>query len=1313
MSMTSIESNSSMNTKPPLKEAVKVLHPPSHHVEVRYRNRFSQLLLEHGEQHLQDWAVVASSSIVNEAAAVTNSKKTEWNKSAKQGRKKTYSNSTGSDNLGSLIMRKLEGRLHLCSRSIVFEPLETSRGIIRCPFQRMENSPRETISIPAPVNANTVATPNNSLKRETSTSGALFGSYETIASLTIEFIATRHLIMKENNVIGPFESIESPAKFQFTFLHSCPENFVDLCQVRATYVYIDFVELVLISKTCLFFQKLHDLVNNSSRRQSFFSTPELDEIRKPMLQRPFDPTNFVDIREKPLTSNLRCTLVSPLQQKPGCAIVTSERLYFQPSAGVLSPTTTRATSWLLADLVAIARRYNGLKYSALEMYWKDGTSVLLAYERQREREKVVRVLPKYLWCHTDRDFVFSAHHEWQQGSLSNYEYLLALNSAAGRTFQDLSRYPVFPWVIADYKSASLDLHKESTFRDLSKPMGAINKERLEYFQSRLLGMQDMEEPFLYGTHYSAPGYILYYLVRSMPEHMLCLQNGKFDSPDRMFYSIAHCYSCALTNHADVKELIPEFYALNDFDFLINARSLQLGATQNGDRVNDVDLPNWARSPRDFLKKNRKALESDICTRGLPAWIDLIFGFKSRGSAAMEADNLFHNNAYLGPASLERMAEEERMQAELQAVEFGIVPDQLFEKAHPGRTEIGSDFILANLGKVEFELESDGLTDGESSKQGEAWELLDPPSIGSQDDRISDRMESNDRTGNIGAKESNRGIGFGTAALAGSAKMTAFKEKISPMSSQHGVTPDKKTALEPLATPGGKARASWAPGANSVLPSSDLSWNESPALAYRPQVIPDTTNELMQPSLGDPVAIEVASMHMLPDQGSMESQSRSLPLSGSGDFRRPGIASFGSGEQMGMKGTNKSSRIPESANQTSDLAKGWDMKKIETERVHSDAVTGCSILLQQGPQNTSFLTTVSLDATLLVQNVSLCESDVDDEVKRRGFTGTLSRFAYSVGGLNQPAPIVAQPKLVTHRRHTASDPLACLSLSSDGHGGHLAFAGGHDDVVLAYGINSACAVASVYSHRDAVTGLDVLPKPTLATKNVLWPDKSTHIMVSGSWDATVKVWSVVVSSGETVSINREPLAELFDADSTIVCLSAIYIEGIGIAVSCGCSDGSFIVWLCHDDGTKVVIHKETARRGSGPCSAVKWCENHGHTYLFAGFSTGKLASYELCNGGLTRVSAVSVGVAVLCLEYAEGILLAGCSDGGLRLLPIRNGASFDGKPTLWMGVNGKSSPGLTCVSLGFTGPLGNGFGKCICATGSTDGSVSVFELKKVL
>jgi hypothetical protein len=34
---------------------------------------------------------------------------------------------------------------------------------------------------------------------------------------------------------------------------------------------------------------------------------------------------------------------------------------------------------------------------------------------------------------------------------------------------------VFPWVISDYTSAVLDLANPATFRDLSKPIGALNE----------------------------------------------------------------------------------------------------------------------------------------------------------------------------------------------------------------------------------------------------------------------------------------------------------------------------------------------------------------------------------------------------------------------------------------------------------------------------------------------------------------------------------------------------------------------------------------------------------------------------------------------------------------------------------------------------------------------------------------------------------------------------------------------------------------------------------------------------------------------
>ena len=43
-----------------------------------------------------------------------------------------------------------------------------------------------------------------------------------------------------------------------------------------------------------------------------------------------------------------------------------------------------------------------------------------------------------------------------------------LNTVAGRTFNDLNQYPVFPWILTNYTSDTLDLNQASNFRDLSK-----------------------------------------------------------------------------------------------------------------------------------------------------------------------------------------------------------------------------------------------------------------------------------------------------------------------------------------------------------------------------------------------------------------------------------------------------------------------------------------------------------------------------------------------------------------------------------------------------------------------------------------------------------------------------------------------------------------------------------------------------------------------------------------------------------------------------------------------------------------------------
>jgi factor associated with neutral sphingomyelinase activation len=484
--------NPSSSKRFSVKGAAQSMYPPKQGLTLsakRDRSRFSTLILEHGEQHIQDWAVIAYSSPLSSKNPVFNVNsprhkkppQTTWAQGTslpntprknKSKSKKKYDK----ESYPSVHMTKIEGRLHLCSKAMVFEPNDISRSIVRCPFAKMESSPKEY--------------PSN---LTTST-----GDFDPMC---IEFVSSKHIIMKANNKIGAFEGVNCMTNFRITFLHSSPTSCINLCD------------------------QLFSILNNY--KPGYASFPELEELLKPMLNRPFDPNNLHDVRERPLTSNLICSLLTPLQQQRGCLVVTQERIYFQPASGVLEGETNQAMTWHPYDVVAFARRYHGLKDSALEIYWKDETSTLLALERTHEREQVLRLLPNDVPCHTDRDFLVQASQDWQKKIITNYEYLLLVNSAAGRTFQDLSRYPVFPWVIADYKSKQLDLTKESTFRDLTKPVGALNEDRLNYFQQRYDSMHDMGDPFLYGTHYSAAGYVLYYLIRSMPEQMLCLQNGMY------------------------------------------------------------------------------------------------------------------------------------------------------------------------------------------------------------------------------------------------------------------------------------------------------------------------------------------------------------------------------------------------------------------------------------------------------------------------------------------------------------------------------------------------------------------------------------------------------------------------------------------------------------------------------------------------------------------------------------------------------------------------------------------------------------------
>ncbi|GMI85758.1 SPIRRIG, Beach-Domain Homolog A1 [Hibiscus trionum] len=365
--------------------------------------------------------------------------------------------------------------------------------------------------------------------------------------------------------------------------------------------------------------------------------------------------------------------------------------------------------WKLDSIHEILKRDYQLRPVAIELFSMDGYNDLLVFHK-RERDEVFKNLvavnlPRNSLLDTTisgstkqeiyeggRLFKITAKsfsRRWQNGEISNFQYLMHLNTLAGRGYSDLTQYPVFPWVLANYESENLDLSDPKTFRKLEKPMGCQTPEGEEEFKTRYESWDDPEVPkFHYGSHYSSAGIVLFYLLRLPPfsAENQKLQGGQFDHADRLFSSIRGTWASAAGkgNTSDVKELIPEFFYMPEF--LENQFRLDLGEKQSGEKVDDVLLPPWAKgSAREFIRMHREALESDFVSENLHNWIDLIFGYKQRGKAAEKAANVFYHYTYEGSVDIDAVTDPSMKASILAQINhFGQTPKQLFLKPHVKR-----------------------------------------------------------------------------------------------------------------------------------------------------------------------------------------------------------------------------------------------------------------------------------------------------------------------------------------------------------------------------------------------------------------------------------------------------------------------------------------------------------------------------------------------------------------------------------------------------------------------------------------------------
>ncbi|KAI9375761.1 hypothetical protein BJX61DRAFT_548791 [Aspergillus egyptiacus] len=414
-----------------------------------------------------------------------------------------------------------------------------------------------------------------------------------------------------------------------------------------------------------------------------------------------------------------------VSQAPGDERDPYVRMIAGREASERKPQEHETRSWKWTDLVSVSKRRFLFRDVALEIFFTDGSSYLLTLISSKARDQLCSQLavkapqvtgsvghsrpedirrfetlrssedaPQSLGSKFASVFghlpAYPATRKWVKGEISNFHYLMLINTLAGRTFNDLTQYPVFPWVLADYTSQELDLTNPKSFRDLSKPMGCQTPEREAEFRERYQAFAEMGDgdspPFHYGTHYSSAMIVSSYLIRLQPfvKSYLLLQGGTFDHADRLFYSIGKAWeSASRGNMSDVRELIPEFFYLPEF--LVNSNKYDFGFLQNmATAIDSVELPPWAKGdPKIFIAKNREALESPYVTRNLHHWIDLVFGCKQKGEAAVEAVNVFHHLSYQGAKDVDAIDDPVERMATIGIIHnFGQTPYQIFNRPHP-------------------------------------------------------------------------------------------------------------------------------------------------------------------------------------------------------------------------------------------------------------------------------------------------------------------------------------------------------------------------------------------------------------------------------------------------------------------------------------------------------------------------------------------------------------------------------------------------------------------------------------------------------
>jgi hypothetical protein len=345
-------------------------------------------------------------------------------------------------------------------------------------------------------------------------------------------------------------------------------------------------------------------------------------------------------------------------------------------------------SFAVSEVQRILQRLRQQRNTALEFFLVGGKSYLVDFAPRTAPEilKSFRFSPFENAPLLQRD----AHQPffqkngstaaWTEWRMSTFDYLLELNLFASRSFRDPSSYPIFPWVLLDFTENLLNLENSSIFRDFRYPIFAQLPEQRAILHAKMDSTGPVtRDNAMFFVAPSNPTIIAHWLVRLEPFTSLHLdtESGRFGFSARLFQSLSQSAQ-AVQISACNWELTPEFFCQSEF--LRNLNRLEIGGG-----IDHVVLPEWSQTAAEFVYLHRKALESDVVSAQIHAWIDLVFGVGTAGQAAFDSCNVCSPLLFADVWQKYGTTPEDRRLVETVLTKSGQYPPPLFDAPHPARS----------------------------------------------------------------------------------------------------------------------------------------------------------------------------------------------------------------------------------------------------------------------------------------------------------------------------------------------------------------------------------------------------------------------------------------------------------------------------------------------------------------------------------------------------------------------------------------------------------------------------------------------------